>query len=119
MTLDHEEDWQLFFEGSSVRVRSEIYEKGLESIISPPLFGKSIIRISAHSVGAKKSWLWAGILTQEIGLGMEFQRWRIPLARKNIIQIQLSQKYRLRFESVKWLENLYLRIDTYEGEKIE
>jgi hypothetical protein len=118
MPLDREEDWKLFFEGSSVRVRPGFGE-GLDSIISPPLLGKSIIRILVQSKSAKRSWWWSGLLIQEIGSGMEFQRWRIPLDRKIILWVNLSQRYRLRFQPVKWLEDLNLKIDTYEGEKIE
>lgn len=111
MALDREQDWQLFFESSSVRAHKE----RLESIITPPLFNKSIIRILVRSASAGKNWLWSGNLIQEIGHDMEFQRWKIPLDRKNIIQVPLSGKYRLRFESTKWLNDLYIKIDTYEG----
>lgn len=115
MALEREEDWQLFLEISAVRVHSEIYGKRLEPIISPPLFDKPIIRILTRSISAKEGWLWSGFLIQEIGLGMEFQRWRIPLDRKSIVQANFSQKYRLRFEPVGWLEDISIRIDTHEG----
>jgi hypothetical protein len=115
MALDNEQDWQLFFEGSFARSPAEIYEGRIESIFSPPLFNKSIIRILVRSASAKKTWLRAGTLIQEIGQGMEFEKWEISLDRKTIIQLNLNEKYRLRLEPVRWLSNLYLTIDTYEG----
>lgn len=115
MPLDREEDWQIFFQGSFARAQSGIYEGRIEPITFPLFFNKPIVRIYARSPNSKATWWLAGTLTQEIGLGMEFQRWSIPLGRKSIIKIEFAGKYRMRFDAVRWLSSLYLEIDTYEG----
>ncbi|MCC3532262.1 MAG: hypothetical protein JGK21_30340 [Microcoleus sp. PH2017_22_RUC_O_B] len=115
MPLEREEDWQRFFQGSYVRASSGVYEGRVEPIALPFLFEKPIIRVFAESQGSRRTWWLAGTLTQEIGLGMELQQWRLPLGRKKILQVELAEKYRLRFEPVAWLSNLYIEIDTYEG----
>ena len=103
MPLENEQDWQLFFRTSLTHAKLEIYKGGFEPTISPPLFDKPIIRIHATCPTAKKTWRLSGELSQEIGLGVEFGRWKIPLDRKIIVRVELSQKYRLRFAPTKWM----------------
>ena len=119
MPLDREEDWRLFFQGSLTQAQSGIYKGRIEPIAGPPIFNKSFVRILAHSPASKKTWWFAGTLIQEIGLGMEFQRWKIPLGVKSIIKVDYSQKYRLRFLAAPWLRDLLLQIDIYAGEEVE
>jgi len=116
MPLDREEDWQQFVQGSYVQARSGIYEGRIEPIAFPLFFNKPIIRISVRSQTSRRTWWLAGTLTQEIGMGMELQRWKIPLGRKSIIKIELSGKYRMRFDVARWLADISLEIDTYEGD---
>ena len=119
MPLDREEDWQVFLEGSFTQAQSGIYKGRIEPIAGSPIFDKSFIRIFAQSPGSKKTWWLAGTLIQEIGFGMEFQRWKIPLGVKSIIKVDYSNKYRLRFLAVPWLPDLLLKIDIYSGEGAE
>jgi hypothetical protein len=117
MPIDREEDWQPFVQGSFFPAQSGIYAGKIEPITTLELISKPIIRVSARSIDiAARRWWLAGYLAQEIGLTMELQTWRIPLnRRKLIISIGRFERYRLRFEAVQWLRNLYVEIDTYEG----
>jgi hypothetical protein len=117
MPLDSEEDWQMFFQGSFTRARTGIYQGRFEPIAGPQIFNKSFIRILAQSPGARRTWWLAGTLIQEIGFGMEFQRWKIPIGVKSVIKVEYSDKYRLRFFPVPWLMDLLLQIDVYTGEE--
>ena len=119
MPLDREEDWQIFFQGSFAQARTGIYQGRIEPIAGSPIFDKSFIRILAQSPGARRTWWLAGTLIQEIGFGMEFQRWKVPIGVKSIIRVGYSDKYRLRFLAVPWLRDLLLQIDVYTGEGAE
>lgn len=119
MPLDREEDWQVLFQGSFARARSGIYQGIFEPISGPQVFNKSFVRILAQSPGARQTWWLAGTLIQEIGLGMEFQRWKIPIGIKSVIRVEYNSKYRLRFLPVSWLRDLLLQIDVYVGEEAE
>jgi hypothetical protein len=118
MSIDREEDWQNFFRGSFLPAQNGIHVGRIEPIVTPEILNRSLIRISANSIDLQsRRWWLAGYLTLEIGLVMEFQRWNIPLNRRKIVFNvgEFDDKYKLRFDAVRWLRNLYLEIDIYTG----
>lgn len=115
MTLDNQANWQTVYNG----FHSATDESPIGSILIPANLSQHTIRVYALSLEAKPTWWLAGRLTQLIntsGIDFEGSRWTVPLKRLTLVQLPvLTTEYRLKFEPVRWITEIALTVEVYNG----
>jgi len=115
MTLDNEANWQTVYNGFHLGTN----ESPIDKILIPTSLTQHTIRIYTTSLQAKPTWWLAGRLIQLInnsGIDFEGSRWAVPLNRLTLLQLPLlTSDYRLKFEPVRWVSEIALTVEIYNG----